>query len=359
MYLRELRLENYRNYEKETIQFINGINIFLGKNAQGKTNIIESIYFSSFAKSYRADKDNELIMFNKDFLKVGLEYFDNNLNESRNIETYIDTLGRKKIIVDDIVVKKIHEHIENLPVVIFSPESMDIVKGPPQKRRKFMDMVGSQFSKSYYINLQEYLKCLKLKNTLLKKEYVDKEYIFVLHEKMSEYIQNIVKLRKNILDLLLKKSETIQKRITNNKENINIIYKSDFLNLTKDEIKTLLDKYYDIDILRKASVKGIQKDDFEIYINNLDISKYGSQGQCRTALLTLKLADFEVLKDEKGQAPILLLDDIMSELDSSRIEFLLNYIKDYQSVITTTDVDFLKDKSNIKIEKVLNGTLEK
>lgn len=359
MYLEKLNLTSFRNYENQYIDFINGTNIFLGKNAQGKTNIIEAIYLSSIGKSYRAEKDVEMIEFGKDFLRVNLEYFDTIQGQSRKIEIYVDTIGRKKIMVDDIVVKKIQDHIETLPIVIFSPESLDIVKGAPQKRRKFLDMIGSQFSKSYYVNLQEYLQCLKLKNTLLKKEKIDREYIYVLHEKMSNYIKNIVEYRKNIIELLLKKAKNIQKNITNDKEEIDIEYKSAFLNLSTNEIKNILDKYLDIDIIRKVAVKGIQKDDFLITINGLDVSIYGSQGQCRTALLTLKLANFEVLKDEKGQAPILLLDDIMSELDSNRIEFLLKYIKGTQSVITTTEINFLKDKENIKIEKVSNGRLEK
>jgi DNA replication and repair protein RecF len=175
---------------------------------------------------------------------------------------------------------------------------------------------------------------------------------------MAKYIFFIVDFRKKIIKNLLEKAIDIQKKLTNEKENINLEYETDFIDLDEKRIKQILDKYLEIEILRKSSLKGIQRDDLLIYINNLEVSKYGSQGQNRTALLTLKLANFELLKDVKEDIPILLLDDIMSELDGNRINFLLDYIKDYQSVITTTDSGFIKNKENIKISKVLNGRLE-
>ena len=176
---------------------------------------------------------------------------------------------------------------------------------------------------------------------------------------MSNYILNIVNFRKNTINKLLEKAKVIEQELTNKKEEINIEYVSDFLGLDKENIKKYLDDHLYIDILRKSSIKGIQRDDINIYVNNLEVGKYGSQGQNRTALLTLKLADFEVLREEKDDLPILLLDDIMSELDSTRINYLLKYIENYQSIITTTDSSFVENVDNIQILKVLNGTLEK
>ena len=175
---------------------------------------------------------------------------------------------------------------------------------------------------------------------------------------MSEYIYNIVKYRDEIIKKIFNKAKKIHNDITNNKENLDLVYITDFLDLEKEKIKDILDSHLYIDILRKSSVKGIQKDDISIKINNMEVQKYGSQGQNRTVMLVLKLANFEVLKEIKEEEPILLLDDIMSELDENRINFLLKYIENYQSIITTTDSSFIKNVENIKISKVSNGILE-
>ena len=356
MYIEKVNLENFRNYESQEINFINGINLFVGNNAQGKTNIIESIYVSAFGKSYRASKDMELINFNKDFFRINLNYKKNNINSK--IEIFVDKNNRKSIKENGVKISKIADHVGSLLVIIFSPDSLDIVKGSTSKRRNFIDVICSQLSKSYLIAYQEYMKCLKLKNAMLKKDIVDKDYIYILHEKMSEDIYKIVRSRNDIINKLLKKSKIIQSNLTNNEEDIDLIYQTDFLNKSKDEIKMYLDEHLYIDILRKSSVKGIQRDDLLININGEDVSKYGSQGQKRTALLTLKLANFEVFIDEKDDIPILLLDDIMSELDSKRISFLLKYIENYQSIITTTDASFVKDVKNIVISSVKCGKVE-
>ncbi len=356
MYINKLELENFRNYKEQKVDLINGINLFLGDNAQGKTNIIEAIYICAFGKSYRTLKDNELIEFGKEYCRINLEYIKNN-----NIFTtsfFIDSLNRKQIKNNGIKIRKIADYVGEIPIVIFSPESLDVVKGSPAKRRNFIDMICCQISKSYIIYHQEYMKCLKIKNSILKEDYIDDNYIEVLHEKMSKYIKDIVQYRKKIIELLNKYSIDIQRKLTDGQENINIVYSTDFIDMNEDEIKKYLDEHLYIDKLRKSSIKGIQRDDLEIYINEKEVSKFGSQGQKRTALLTLKLANFELLKELKDEIPILLLDDIMSELDSKRINFLLKYIENYQSIITTTEDTFVKDISNIKIYKVSNGGLE-
>ena len=355
MYVNKLKLNYFRNYEEQELELINGINLFLGNNAQGKTNIIESIYVSSFGKSYRAQKDSELINFHSDFCRIDLEYYKNNILKKNEI--YID--HSKKIIQNDgIKVKKISDFIGEILIVIFSPDSLDIVKGSPSKRREFIDMILCQLSKSYLIASQEYMKCLKLKNAMLKKEKIDREYVHILNEKMSVYIKKIVESRKIIVEKLLNKAQIIENHLTNGKEKIDILYHTDFLGMTEQEILNYLEEHLYIEEMRKASIKGIQRDDFIICINDLEVNKFGSQGQKRTALLSLKLANFEVLKEEKNEIPILLLDDIMSELDNERIAFLLKYIENYQSIITTTEASFVKDIERIKILKVSNGRLE-
>lgn len=356
MKLKELKLTNFRNYKNQNIEFIDGINLFIGNNAQGKTNIIESIYILAFGKSYRTTKDEEIISFNENFSKINLDYIKNGLE--CNVEYTINELNRKTISKDEIKIKKLSDYVGEIPIVIFSPDSLDIVKGSPAKRRDFINIMASQISKSYILNYSEYMKCLKLKNNALKKDYVDKDYIKILNEKMSGYIEKIVDFRNRIINKLLEKAIIIEKELTDNKEEINLKYETDFLNLNKEEINDILNKYLEIEIMKKSSLKGIQRDDLLIYINNIEVSKFGSQGQNRTALLALKLANFEVLKEVKMEDPILLLDDIMSELDKNRISYMLKYIENYQSIITSTDSSFVKNVSNIKISKVLNGTLE-
>ncbi|CDC78438.1 dNA replication and repair protein RecF [Clostridium sp. CAG:465] len=356
MQLNKLILNNFRNYKYQEIDLINGINFFEGNNAQGKTNIIESIYMCAFGKSYRTTKDIEVLKFNEEFCRITLTYKKNDIES--NIEVYIDKNNKKQLKKDGVKITRLSNHVGEIPLVIFSPDSLNIVKGAPSKRRTFIDMICSQLSKSYLINLQEYNKCLKIKNTLLKNENIDKDYIYVLHEKMSDYIYNIVKYREIVINEIFEKAKNIHKDITNGKENIKITYVTDFFNMEKNKIKEVLDSHLYIDILRKSSVKGIQKDDILIEINDMEVQKYGSQGQNRTVMLVLKLANFEVLREKKEENPILLLDDIMSELDENRINFLLKYIENYQSIITTTDSSFVENVDNIKISKVSNGRLE-
>ena len=173
MYIKNIELENFRNYNKQKIDLINGINLFVGDNAQGKTNIIESVYLSAIGKSYRTIKDVEVINFEKDYCRIILNY--NKLDINKKIELFINNLNKKIIKQDEVKIGKLSEHVGEILIVIFSPDSLDIVKGSPAKRRSFLDMICSQISKSYYINLQEYMKCLKIKNSLLKNGNIDKE----------------------------------------------------------------------------------------------------------------------------------------------------------------------------------------
>ena len=356
MYIKKIKLTNFRNYENEEIEFINGINLFIGSNAQGKTNIIEAIYLSAFAKSYRTIKDLEMVMFDKDYLKVDLEYLKNNVIVNQN--TYIDKLNKKQIKIDDVKIKKSSEVIGNIPLVIFSPDDLEIIKGTGTTRRRFIDMICCQLSKSYLINFSEYNKVLKTKNNLLKKQLTkeDIDYILVLNEKLAEYIIKIIPFRKKVISELFKHSKIILNKITENKEILDIKYITEFESKTKEQVIHILNRVLEYEILRKTSLKGISKDVIDININNKEINKYGSQGQKRTVLLILKLASFEILKELLNDEPILLLDDIMSELDSSRIKFLLEYIKKYQVIITTTEFNEKIDTQKIKIKKIINGT---
>ena len=358
MIINDLLLEGFRNYRNQKIEFSDKINLFVGDNAQGKTNIIEAIYICSYSKTYRTPKDIDVINFESDYYRITLNFIDNEIE--RNIEIFLDKNSNKQIKIDGVKVKKYSDIIGELPIVIFSPDDLNIVKGSPADRRKFIDLICCQISKSYTIHLQEYNKCLKIKNNILKDSEKIKniEYIKVLNEKMSKDIKVISDLRKRVINELEKYAKEIGKRITDGKEEFNMEYISDFDSKNEDEILEILNSHIQIDIYRKNSVKGIQKDDIIFYINGFDAQKYGSQGQARTVLLTLRLANMEIIKEVKNTMPILLLDDIMSELDNNRVKYLFDYIKDYQSIITTTDDFLVSDMENVKVMKIFNGSLK-
>jgi len=360
MYITNLELVNFRNYNNLKLDIDKGVNVFFGNNAVGKTNILEAIYMTAITKSYRTTKENEVVNFNESYSNIFVNYVDK-LERNSKVQIYIDQDSKKKIKEDDIDVKRASDFIGKYNVVIFSPESLDIIKGSPKNRRKFIDVLLSQLSKMYLVKLQEYNKVLSIKNTLLKNESgnIDNDYLDILDEKLSGYIEYIVQERTNLVNKINEYAKKIHKNLTNNLENIEIKYISEFLDLDIQSIYNILKRNRNYDTIKKSSSKGVQRDDIEVYVNDLEVKTYGSQGQNRTSLLTLKLSELEILRDEKEDTPILLLDDVLSELDNNRIEYLLEYIKGYQTIITTTEIDTLKHLCNISFYKVLGGKVEK
>jgi len=353
MYIDKITLINYRNYKKAELEFGKQINIIYGNNAAGKTNILEAIYVCCLTKSHRTIKDVELINFDKDRAKVIAEF------EETKVSFEINKKNEKIIKENDIVVKKFGDFIGKNPIVIFSPENIDIIKGVPQKRRKFLNIIISQISRKYLINLQEYNKYLQIKNAMLKeyKNKRDDEYLDIIDEMLSEKIEQITIERTKRIEQINEKAKKIHFEMTNKKEAIEIKYKTDFHQKDKKQILEILKISREYDFLRRASSKGIHHDDFLVIVNGEEVSKYGSQGQNRTSLLTLKFAEFEILKEEKEEIPIILLDDVSSELDKDRIKFLLNFIKDKQVFITTTQIDTLKITKEMKIFQVKENGL--
>ncbi|MEG0073682.1 MAG: DNA replication/repair protein RecF [Clostridia bacterium] len=354
MEIKSLEIKNFRNYESLEIQLNNRLTVIFGDNAQGKTNILEAIYVLAIGKSYRTEKENEIIKFNEQYSRLFMKYTDDNADKEKTIEYYLDKNNKKQIKDNSFSVKRMSDHIGIVKLVVFSPQSMDIVKGAPSKRRKYLDILLSQISKTYLYNLQQYNKYLKIKNSMLKQEKkdIDLTYLDIIDEQLAKYSFCIITERKRVVDDIKQHSEKIHQKLTCKKEKIDIEYKSDFSNMKSEQILSVFKNTRKNDIFRKISTKGIQKDDLDIKINELNVDTYGSQGQNRTALLTLKLAEFEVLIDAKEDKPILLLDDVLSELDNERINYLLQYVSKYQTIITTTDIAILKniEASFIKIE---------
>jgi len=360
MYLQKLQLTNFRNYEALELEFSKNVNVFIGNNAHGKTNILESIYLSSITKSYRTNKDTECIKFNSEYFRINHEYIQDN-DSKIEVEVYLDNTNKKQIKENGIKISKYSDFIGTVPLVIFSPDNMDIVKGSPKNRRKFLDILISQLSRSYVICLQEYNKLLTLKNNILKsdKTNVDLTYLELLDEKLSEKIEYIMLSRNKYVDIVEKYAAKIQNNLSKGEESLKLKYVSDFLGKNREEIKKILLNSRENDFIRKTSNKGIGHDDVIVLVNEKEVATFGSQGQNRTALLSMKLAEFEILKEEKENTPIILLDDVFSELDRERINFLIDCVSKYQVFITTTEIDSIDNIDNKEIFKIKNGTVEK
>lgn len=351
MYIKKIKLKNFRNYNEQEINLKNGINLFFGNNAQGKTNIVESIFLCSMGKSFRARKEKELINFDKNSSLLEIEY----LKKDREGKIKYILGEEKKIYVNNVQIKKMSEILGNINVVLFSPEDINIIKDGPSNRRKFLNILISQLRPNYVYNYNLYLKVLEQRNLYLKNittETKNNDLLNIYDEKLAEYAFKINNYRNEFIDKLKEKIEIIHNQVTENKENIKIKYISDCFE--KEKYLMELKKNRENDIIKGYTSLGIHRDDIYFFINGKKVDTYGSQGQQRTSILTLKLSELEVIKDEIGESPILLLDDFMSELDNNRkINFLKN-IKDTQIIITCTD-DINIPNININKNKVYEG----
>ena len=334
MWIKKLKMYNFRNYKKQEINFKKNINIFYGKNAQGKTNIIEAIFLCGLGKSFRTKKDIEMIKLNEENAMIEVKYE----KSDRDGKIKIELKNKKNIYLNEIKIKKLSELLGNLNIVIFTPDDINILKGGPQNRRKFLDIMISQLRPNYMHILSLYLKVIEERNKYLrqiKEENKDENLLEIWDEKLSEYAVNIYIYRKEFIEKIINKIKDIHKNITNGEENIEIEYISECNN--KEKYLELLKQRRKLDIIKGFTTKGIHRDDFNVYINGKDIKIYGSQGQNRTAMLSLKLAELQVIYDEIGEYPILLLDDFMSELDKNRRKNFLESIKNTQVIITGTE----------------------
>lgn len=349
-----MKINNFRNYKKQEINLNKKINIFYGDNAQGKTNIIESIFVCSLGKSFRAKKDKEIIKINEQNCSIEIDF-----EKSDRDGKILFSIGNKKnIYLNEIKIKKLSELLGNINTVIFTPDDINILKGGPQNRRKFLDIMISQLRPKYMHVYSLYIKTIEERNLYLKKiklENANETLLEIWDNQLIEYGKIISDYRYEFIEKIKNKIKNIHKNITGNKEEINIEYISDCLN--KENYKKMLLERRNLDIIKGFTTRGIHRDDFSIFINEIPVNIYGSQGQHRTAMLSLKLSELKVINDEIGENPILLLDDFMSELDNKRINNFLETIEDTQVIITCTDKINIKNKdfNDKKIFKVING----
>lgn len=367
MFLKKIKLTNFRNYQHLEVDFSPNINIIYGNNAQGKTNLLESIYFLAVTKSHHSFLDSKLIKDSENELKVlGM------INNGTIDTCYSINLkeNKKKLKIDENIIKKISEYISNINIIIFYPDDMNLIKGSPNDRRRYINIQLSQLSSKYFEILSEYNKLLKIRNEYLKK-YVeridfDDKYFEIITEHLVDKAIYIYKMRKKYLEKINQYCKKISSKIYGN-ENFYIKYINDFnqYDLNDHNVKNIILNEFKKNNFKEKKYKntmlGPHKDDFEFIYDDKNLKFYGSQGQQRLGILVLKLSEIEIFNDYKNTKPILLLDDVFSELDNIKKNNLLFYIdNDIQTIITTTELSNLDEKliQKANLIKIKNGKKE-
>lgn len=355
MQLNSLSLKNYRNYTDLTLEFPNQLNIFLGENAQGKTNLLESIYVLALTRSHRTSSEQELIGWDADFAQLKGQL---TRKTSRvTLELLLTKKGRKSK-VNHIEQKRLSSYIGQLNVILFAPEDLSLVKGSPQMRRRFINMELGQINPVYLYDLGQYQKVLKQRNLYLKqlaeKKQTDELYLDILTEQLVEFGSKVLVNRLKFIKRLEYWSNTLHQRITDHKEALAIHYAASF-KLPAEDLESVqvafsqeLQKNRKRELFKGTTFLGPHRDDLLFFVNEKNVQTYGSQGQQRTTALSIKLAEIDLMKEETGEYPILLLDDVMSELDDNRQIHLLEAIEDkVQTFLTTTTLDHVKGKMTV------------
>lgn len=340
----KLSLTDFRNYESQEICFSPGVNIIFGDNAQGKTNILEAVYFFAMGKSNRARRDSELIRHGSSKAEISLEFEDSVKRNILSAEIFKDK--RKKLAINEIPIRKNSELVRRFNVVYFGPEYLSLVKDGPGMRRKSIDILISQIKPGYLAALGELRKIIESKNALLRMEHPNITMLDIMDEKLAKTAANIILCRCVYISRLEKLAKEIQKDISKGTENLEMRYNcciGDVTGLDADGIcrgiQEKLTESRPRELKLRESVIGPHREDIGFYINDMEARLYGSQGQQKTIVMSLKLAEVELMEAETGEKAVLLLDDIMSELDRNRRDYILSHIKDMQILITCTDTD--------------------
>ena len=355
MIIESIELKNYRNYKNLQLELSPGTNIFYGDNAQGKTNILESVYVCCTTKSHKGSKDKEMIRFGEDEAHIKLTVRKQDV--PYRIDMHLKKNKTKGIAVDGIPIRKASQLFGLVNVVFFSPEDLNIIKNGPSERRRFIDMELCQLDKVYVHSLVQYNKVLLQRNKLLKELGFHPEYeatLDVWDEQLVRFGKEVIKARRAFIDQLGDIIKELHTKLSGGKENIEVIYDPD---TEEEELEAAVRKSRQQDMKQKTTLAGPHRDDISFVVNGIDIRRFGSQGQQRTAALSLKLSELELVKKISRDDPVLLLDDVLSELDSSRQNQLLDAIQDIQTMITCTGLeDFVNHRFHIdKIFKVEEG----
>ena len=367
MLIKSINIKNFRNYEEEEVVFHPKLNIITGKNAQGKTNLIEAINLLSLAKSFRTKKEHEMIMRGKDFFSVKGDFEKNNKEYSVEIIQNIDNSRKNKYLINGAEKTKIFDIFGGVFTIVFSPEDIEIVKGSPEKRRSFLDREIILLRPVYYKKLRKYKRILDQRNALLKQEIVDDTLLEVYDEALAEAGADVVFERLAYISILNEAGKENERKISGEEEELNIIYESNTKceeKIEKKEIKQgfleELEKTHERDKKAGTTEKGPHRDDIRLIVNDNELKIFGSQGQKRTAALSLKLAEEKLIRKEIGEKSIILLDDVMSELDADRQKNIIEGFEGNQIFITDADISksVISKLSGGKIINIKEGKIE-
>ena len=359
MKIESLKLKNFRNYELLSLEFDKATNIFYGDNAQGKTNILEAVYLSGTTKSHRGAKDKDLIRFEQNESHIETVVEKNGINYQ--IDMHLKKNSPKGIAINKMPIRKASELFGIVNIVFFSPEDLNIIKNGPGERRRFVDLELSQLDKVYLSNLANYNRIVNQRNHLLKEAAYNSDVLKTLDiwdMQLVHYGNLIIQRRQEFVEQMNEIISGIHNKLTGGKESIRILYEPSNSYLTLEQA---LNKNKEKDLRIRSTSVGPHRDDIAFMIGDIDIRKYGSQGQQRTAALSLKLSEIELVKQSIHDTPVLLLDDVLSELDKHRRNYLLDSIHDIQTLITCTGMDeFVNHRFSInKVFHVQSGQVKK
>ncbi len=358
MLVRSVELKNYRNYRELTVDFAAGINLFYGDNAQGKTNLLEAIYACATTSSHRGGKDREIIAFGEEEAHIRLTAERKGI--TTRLDYHISRQNGREAAIGGVKLNRVSELLGQINVVFFSPEDLKIIKSAPVERRSFLNIELCQLSSLYTRQLIEYKKTLFQRNALLKEVREKQDYrplLDVYDEKLASSGEALMKERKSFTEELDRIAGPIHRDITEGKETLSIRY------VPGAEMGLMAEKLFlsrDRDLMSGSTGLGPQRDDLDFMIDGVDVKHFGSQGQQRTTALSLKLAEIELVRKKVGEAPILLLDDVLSELDAGRQDKLLKHIGGIQTFLTCTGMDeFVRRQVNVsKKWRVAAGSLK-
>ena len=355
MIVKSLKLKNFRNYDLLSLEFDEATNIFYGDNAQGKTNILESIYLTGTTKSHRGTKDRDMIKFGEE--EAHIETVVEKKGVPFKIDIHLKKNSPKGIAINKIPIKRASELFGIINIVFFSPEDLNIIKNGPAERRRFIDIELAQLDKVYLSDLSNYNRIVNQRNKLLKDIYDKKDLLDTLDiwdMQLVHYGNRVIERRKIFIDQMNQIIGEVHEKLTGGRECLQIFYEP---GMREESFETALMKNRERDIRMKSTSVGPHRDDICFMCGDLDIRKFGSQGQQRTAALSLKLSEIELVRKVTKDTPILLLDDVLSELDKHRQNYLLDSIRDVQTLITCTGLDdFVNHRFSInKILRVEQG----
>ena len=339
MHIKKLTLKDYRSYSEREFEFSDNVNILVGKNAQGKTNILEAIFFMVIGKSFKTSKEKEVITWGQENAYIKGE-FEKKYREVE-LEFFFNKDHKKSIKIDGVSIHKMGELLGSVNAVFFSPEELKLVKDSPEERRRFMNVVLSQTNKKYFYLLGRYDKVLANRNKLLKSTFdinEIKDTIDIWDRALADLGNKIYKERRQFLEELSPFAKKAHEYLSGGKEKIEIVYKSSFEGEDYEQkMLKALAKNLEKDFKLGYTTVGVHRDEIDIYLNDVEVKNFGSQGQQRTTALSLKLAELEFIKNRVGEYPLLLLDDVFSELDTDRRKKLLNFTSKTQTLITCTE----------------------